>query len=264
MRPIVIPQYIKKHLKSSDSLMKDAELIREKIKSLQKGTPTVSVIIPAYNEQKTILRTLSSIADTQSKYSIEVIVVDNNSKDDTKRILLETGVRYIFEERQGVKYARTSGLIHAKGKYILNADADTLYSPYWIDCMIDPLTKNAGIALTYGKFAFIPEPGYSRLGFSIYELISDTYKKINGMLKDKAMYVYGCSSAYRKEQAIFVDGYEHPDGANEDGYLGLKLRNKFGKLKQVTYSKSYAWTSSRKFIADGSLRKRVMEKILKK
>lgn len=261
MRPIIVPEYITKHLKDPEWFLQHAGDIKQKIDSLNAAEPDVSIVIPAYNEQENILRALSSIASTVSNYKIEVIVVDNNSTDRTKELVLLSGARYLFEQKRGVKNARNRGLNAAKGRYIINADADTVYSPHWVNSLIDPLESNSNIAVTHGKFAFIPENGYGRVGFYLYEMIGDVYKKAQGIMKDKAMYVYGCSSAYRKEQGLLVDGYEHPPGANEDGYLGLKLRNKFGSMKRVSAGKSYAWTSGRNFVAEGTLLNRLFGKV---
>lgn len=263
-RAITIPVYIEKHLHYEDGLPCAVEKIKEKILALRgniNDAPLVTIIVPAYNEEKTILRTIASLSETISTKKIEILVVDNNSRDKTKEYVLSTGVQYAFEKKQGVTNARTTGLHTARGTFIINADADTIYPPFWVDLLVDPLIKDENIACSYGRFSFIPEPGYKRFSFFLYEMIGDLYKTIKGSLKDKAMYVYGCSSAYRKQQAIEVNGYEHPPGSNEDGYLGLKLRNRFGKLNQVKNPKSLAWTSSRKFIADGTLSNRLLKKI---
>lgn len=261
MRPLSVPDYIAKHFKEPQWFLDHVDDLRIKLQALQSDRPEVSIIIPAYNEEKNILATLSSLADSITQFRIEIIVVDNNSKDNTKKLVQQSGAVYIFEGRKGVKNARTTGLQAAKGKYIINADADTIYSPYWIDALITPLHTDNSIAVSYGRFAFVPEQNKKRLPFFIYEKLGDVFKKINSMRKDEAMYIYGCSSAYRKEQGLAVNGYEHPPGANEDGYLGLKLRNKFGRLNKVASVKSFAWTSARKFAADGSLLKRWVVKL---
>lgn len=262
MRPISIPSYISKHNKDTDKLLLNIDAIRKRINALGQNTiPVVSVIIPAYNEERGILKTLSSLSDTLTDYPVEVIVVDNNSSDNTKSIVMQAGARYIFEARQGVENARSTGLEQAKGMYVISGDADTIYSPYWVNLMIDALIKDEGIACTHGKFSFIPDAGHNRAELYIYELIGDIFKRINGVMKDKAMYVYGCSSGYRREQGLAVDGYNHPPGYNEDGYLGIKLREKFGRLKQITHRRSFAWTSSRKFVDEKTLLSRMFNKL---
>ena len=261
MRPLFSPTYISRFIQPSDWFEENIHFIKNNLDKLCTDNPQVSVIIPAYNEEKNILRTLASIAQSVTDFTIEVIVVDNNSTDNTKTLIQKSGAKYIFEEKKGVKAARTKGLLYAKGKYIINADADTIYSPLWINALIDPLHSNDNIAMTYGKFAFISETKDRRIGFYIYEMCGDIYKTINGAVKDKAMYVYGCSSAYRREQALLVGAYEHPPGANEDGYLGLKLRSKFGRLLQISNADSFAWTSGRQLVSDGTLSRRVIKKI---
>ena len=262
MRPLFSPKYIARFFQPSEWFEMNVEVIKNNLHKLNSDHPEVSVIIPAYNEEKNILRTLASIALSITGFKTEVIVVDNNSTDNTKALTVRSGCKYIFEDKKGVKAARTKGLQYAKGKYIINADADTIYSPYWIEDLITPLHTRDDVAMTYGKFAFIAERNNSRFGFYVYEICGDMYKTINGILKDKAMYVYGCSSAYRKEQALMVNAYEHPPGANEDGYLALKLRNKFGRLVQISNKNSFAWTSGRQLVADGTLTNRLIKKIM--
>jgi len=259
MRPINVPPYISAHQKSINWFLENSVSIKQKLKALEKSKIDVSIVIPAYNEQESIMSTISSISESVSDFGIEVIVVDNNSSDLTKEYIIATGAKYLFEKVPGVEMARTAGLNFASGKYVISADADTIYSPYWVSELVKPLHSNNSIAISYGRFAFTPEY-YNRFTLYVYELIGDLFKSINALSKDKAMYVYGCSSAYRREQGLSVNGYEHPDGVNEDGYLAVKLRNKFGKMHKVASKRSYSWTSSRKFLADGSLFQRVKKK----
>jgi glycosyltransferase involved in cell wall biosynthesis len=260
MRPAFVPLNILIHQKSTKWFLDNLEDIRHKLTKLQKGKIDVSIVIPAYNEQDNILRAISSIADTVSNLSIELIVVDNNSHDLTKDYVLKSGAKYIFEGKPGVENARTTGLKYASGIYIISADADTIYSPHWVNELIKPLQNYNNVAISYGKFAFTPGH-YHRFTLYLYELIGEVFKKINALNKDDAMYVYGCSSAYRKHQALAVNGYEHPIGTNEDGYLAKKLRDNFGKMYRVRSVKSFAWTSSRKFLVDGSMLQRIKNKL---
>ena len=261
MRSISIPEYIKKHLKTDQEHLLEINQIRKDIEQLGRETPLVSVVIPAYNEQHNILRTLSSLSRTQTAYPVEIIVVDNNSTDETRDRVEKSGAIYILEKKKGVQHARSTGLKEARGTYVVSGDADTIYSPDWVNQLVSPLIHDEQIACVHGKFAFIPEDRYNRGGFFLYETLGDLYKKINCLFKDPAIYVYGCSSAFRKAQAVEVGAYDHPPGSNEDGYLGLKLRNKFGKLVRVSQKKSIAWTSSRKFVTEGTLIKRVFNKM---
>lgn len=252
IRPLSIPSYIKIHQRTSIDFLDQVEEIRQGILQLNGDKPEVTVIIPAYNEEQSILRCLSSLSKSITDQKVEIIVVDNNSGDRTAEFIKLSGANYLLQTTQGVKHARNAGLASARGNFIINADADSVYSPYWIDLLTKPL-RNEDVACTYGKFAFLPELKSNRLFYFIYETMADLYKNIVQRNKDKAMYVYGCSSCYRRVQGIAVGGYEHPEGANEDGYLALKLRSKFGNLVKISSNSALVWTSDRQLVNQGGL-----------
>jgi len=252
MRPLTIPKYIKDYWSSDLETERLAADTKKAYQKLQKGNPEVTIVIPAYNEEKTIVRTLNSIAQNNTSYGVEIIVVNNNSKDKTAERVQACGVTCLFEPKQGIMHARNCGLAHANGKFIINADADTIYPRNWIQALIDPLQKDKAIAVTYGRYSFLPEQNTKRLTYFFYESIADLSRKLNKYFKDEAVNVYGCCSAFRKENALKVDGYNHPPGATEDGYLALKLRNNgFGKLQHV--KEALVWTTDRRIHIDGGL-----------
>ena len=235
--------------------------IQQHYKALLKGAPEVSVVIPAYNEEKDILRTLHSLTANVTARSVEIIVVNNNSKDNTEALVRAAGVTCVNETTQGITAARNAGLATAKGKYILNADADTLYPKDWIEQMVAPL-DNDKVAITYGRFSFIPTGVTSRFTYFFYEYVADMLRRFNKTFREEAVNVYGFNSCYRREQGIAVEGYNHPKGANEDGWLALKLRDKgFGKLHYVTNIKALVWTTDRRIQLDGGLLKGIIKRV---
>ncbi len=254
MRPIAIPPYISSKYYLTQSPEKTCNDIKLDYQHLQKGPIQVSVVIPAYNEENNILRTLSSLASNQSKWSVEIIVVNNNSKDRTKELVEAAGVTCILETVQRISAARNAGLNAANGKFILTADADTIYPENWIDLMIEPLETQSGIALCYGRFAHIPTANTPRLVYFFYEYITDFNRWFNKTFREEAVNVYGFNSCYRKAEGLAVDSYNFPAGAAEDGWLALKLREKgFGKLYQVTHPLAMVWTTDRRMQKDGGL-----------
>ena len=261
MRPIAIPANIKEHNQSNATLLAGLENIRTGFQRLLKGRPEVSVVMPAYNEEASILKTLSCLSKSVTNRSVEVIVVNNNSKDNTAAIVNSTGARCINETRQGITPARNAGLAAAKGKYILNADADTLYPPRWIEEMVKPL-DNDNITSVYGRFSFIPTAGTSRRVYFMYEYLADFMRWFNKKFKEEAVNAYGFNSGFKREQGLQVDGFNHPPGANEDGWLALKLRNKgFGKIYYVTNPDALVWTTDRRIQMEGGLRKGFIKRI---
>lgn len=92
----------------------------------------VSIIIPVYNEAAHLPACLEAIA-AQTVKPYEVIVVDNNSSDDSVAIARSYPfVRVIHEPRQGVVYARDAGFDAARGDIIGRIDADTHMAPDWV------------------------------------------------------------------------------------------------------------------------------------
>ncbi|MDG3015625.1 glycosyltransferase family 2 protein [Speluncibacter jeojiensis] len=96
---------------------------------------TVSVIIPAYNEQDRIGRTLECLIEQIDEID-EIIVVDNRSTDATAEVvseirLREPKVRIVSEDRPGVFYARQAGFDAATSTVIARLDADTYARPGW-------------------------------------------------------------------------------------------------------------------------------------
>lgn len=93
---------------------------------------TITLIIPAYNEESHICACLDSVK-IQTVMPDEVIVVDNNSTDDTVTIAREYPfVRVITEKQQGIVYARNAGFDAARGDIIARIDADTILKKGWV------------------------------------------------------------------------------------------------------------------------------------
>lgn len=96
-------------------------------------TPKVSVIIPAYNAEKFLQRCLDSMA-AQTLRDIEVIVVNDGSKDATGRIAdafaeKDPRFRVIHQENRGVAVARQEGVDACRGEYTIQVDADDWMDP---------------------------------------------------------------------------------------------------------------------------------------
>ena len=94
----------------------------------------LSVVIPAFNEARLIQRTLQSVstsiaANQQSGFTAEIIVVDNNSTDNTAEIARQAGATVVFEPINQIGRARNTGAAHATGEWLLFLDADSLLSP---------------------------------------------------------------------------------------------------------------------------------------
>jgi glycosyltransferase involved in cell wall biosynthesis len=143
-------------------------------------TPDISIVIPCYNDGKTLVDCLDSIPFKNDKYAIEVIVVDDGSDDPETINILPTfspDIKVVHQAHQGVTYARNTGIELAKGKYILPLDADNKITPDFIAKSIDILNKNAEISIVYtDAFLFGEEEGIRKTGeFNINKLLKGNY-----------------------------------------------------------------------------------------
>jgi glycosyltransferase involved in cell wall biosynthesis len=93
----------------------------------------VSIVIPAYNEEFHLRSCLQAIAD-QTVQPYEVIVVDNNSSDDTAAVAASYPfVKVVSETRQGRVFARSAGFDAASGDIIGRIDADIMLPATWVE-----------------------------------------------------------------------------------------------------------------------------------
>ncbi len=94
----------------------------------------LSIIIPAFNEARLIERSLQSVTvsiarNHKSGFTSEIIVVDNNSSDNTADLARRAGARVVFEPVNQIGRARNAGAAQATGDWLLFLDADSLLSP---------------------------------------------------------------------------------------------------------------------------------------
>ena len=100
----------------------------------------VSVVIPSFNRAYCIAATVDSVL-AQTHANLEVLVVDDGSKDDTADLIArrfgdEPRVRYLYQENQGVSAARNYGLRSAQGDYIALLDSDDLWLPWKVEAQL--------------------------------------------------------------------------------------------------------------------------------
>jgi GT2 family glycosyltransferase len=105
----------------------------------------ISIIAVNFNGAKFLNQCLDSVLNTSSKYSYEIIVIDNNSLDNSAQILLEykNKIKLILnQENTGFSFANNQGIKIAKGKYIFLLNNDTILKPNSLDNLIDYYEKH--------------------------------------------------------------------------------------------------------------------------
>lgn len=105
----------------------------------------VTVAIPTYNRAEFLRQTLAGIGAQQfPREHFEVLVIDNNSKDNTRDVVAEfadarPAPRYILETKQGLDHARNRAITEARGEIIVFGDDDILVQPDWLAQLAVPL-----------------------------------------------------------------------------------------------------------------------------
>ncbi|MBI2958619.1 MAG: glycosyltransferase [Chloroflexi bacterium] len=131
--------------------------------------PYLSVVVPAYNEGQLLNRTLESLLG-QSYKDFELIVVDNNSSDNTADVARSFGAIVIREERQGVSHARQRGFMEARGQVIATTDADTVVPAGWLARIAHEFKKNDDLAAFGGLYTLYSGPITARLAIAYLSL----------------------------------------------------------------------------------------------
>ncbi len=221
--------------------------------------PLVSVVVAAWNEEINILRSIASLSMSTTTIPFEIIVVDNNSTDNTAKTLDRLHVKKVFQPLQGCGPARQLGMEMAKGKYILMADADGYYPQTWIDEMIRALQKK-GVACVNGRYAFISASGYPRWKLFLLEQMKYV---IAGLRQFKRPYLNGCgmSMGFYREQGLKV-GFVMRHIRGEDGRMCFDLMQ-FGRVELVRSGRAVVWTNPRALQRDGSFSQALGQRIIK-
>lgn len=264
-----LPVWLNQHLYPNKNFidLTEPELddLKARLSKFNHETPDISVVIPAWNEENNIYRALSSLASNVTDIKVEILVINNNSTDNTQAVLNRLGVKSYFQPVQGTPYTRQMGLMKAKGKYHLCADSDTFYPPRWIELMTKPMMKDSNIVGVYGRYCFIPPKGQSRLNLWFYEKLTGILIRIRKVNREY-INVLGFTMGFVTEIGRTTGGFEVTEvrkfdnalGSEyfveeaEDGRMAVNLKKK-GKLKLITHSDARVFTSSRRLTSEGGV-----------
>jgi len=174
-----------------------------------------SVIIPAFNEQELLPKTLEALQKAMREIAMpgEIIVADNNSGDKTPEIAIQYGASVVFEQINQISRARNTGARAAKGKYLIFLDADTLISPILLKTALDQLERGSCCG-GGGRVAFEDgTPGFAKLGADIWNMLSARFGLAAGC------FVYCLKEAYDA-----TGGFDEKLYASEEIWFSKRLQ----------------------------------------
>lgn len=179
--------------------------------------PYISVIVPVYNGEKIITECIQSLLNLDyPKEKLEIIIVDNNSNDNTKNIIKNYPVKYLFERKSGSYNARNMGIKNSNGEILAFTDSDCIADKNWIKYLIrnfnDPRTGGVG----GNVIAFQPE--------SIVEKYQSKTALIQeNFVKEKPPYIVTANAAYPRDALIKIGLFDGSLYSGGDADIGWRL-----------------------------------------
>lgn len=180
--------------------------------------PTVSVLIPAWNEEVGIIKTVTSVIATQYP-ALEVIVINDGSTDKTDQLMLDflerfdqqntqsISVRYFSLENGGKANALNYALTQASGDIIITIDADSLMHPQSIHNMV-PFFTDPKVAAVAGNVTIGNRVRPLGLMQQLEYLYGFFFKRADSVF-NSVYIIGGAAAAYRKDLLVEAGGFDH-------------------------------------------------------
>jgi glucosyl-dolichyl phosphate glucuronosyltransferase len=214
----------------------------------------ISIIIPTFNREALLRRTLESVASVVSATdAVEIIIVDNGSTDQSAKVcqilkekFCRLEWRYFYEDMPGLLSGRHRGAAEARGEVLAYLDDDAVLAPTWLESLKDAF-QDPGVALVGGPslpFYDVPPPAWAKaLWLEVEEgLICGSLSLIDLGKAKKVIdprFVWGVNLSIRKNIFRECEGF-HPDCIPKslqryqgDGETGLTLKVKEKRLPAV-------------------------------
>jgi glycosyltransferase involved in cell wall biosynthesis len=133
----------------------------------------ISIVIPAYNEEKYIGETLKSIIDSATDNLLEIVVVNNASTDNTVSVASAfPKVKVVEERRKGLTRARQLGLMTAQGEILSYIDADTHVTKEWFKTLNEEFSKDPSLVCLSGPYEYYDLPAFKQWLVRIWNTVA--------------------------------------------------------------------------------------------
>lgn len=206
--------------------------------------PFVTIAIPAYNEEKTIVKTIeSAVGLDYPKDKLEIIVVNDGSKDKTASFVREQIRKYkdvkiiLINQRNGGKGKALNAAIKiAKGEYFVSLDADSSPRRDALKILLPYFTENNVAAVLPLLKIKQPKNLLEKIQWAEY-MVNLFYKRLMAIL-DCVQVTPGPFSVYRKNILKKIGGYAE-DNLTEDMEITMRLQKNHYKIKQVNDTEVY-------------------------
>lgn len=124
------------------------------------ASPTVSVVIPSYNQGHFLADAIASVRGACSSAPVEIVVVDDGSTDDTRAVAEAfEGVRVVSQPNARLAGARNRGLQESRGEYVTFLDADDRFAPGAIEIGVASLVEHPDCSFVFGRCLMMSDDG---------------------------------------------------------------------------------------------------------
>jgi len=175
----------------------------------------LAVVIPAFNEEQLLPGCIASVRATLGEFAdveLELIVVDNNSTDQTAQVAAREGARVVFESKNQIARARNAGAAEAQADWLLFLDADSRLNPGLAAELRQAMA--AGDRVACGTAMYMPgAPRWARAMLQIWNLAGRTFH-----------WAAGSFLACRRDAFLTVGGFNEDLFAAEEIDLSRRLK----------------------------------------
>jgi glycosyltransferase involved in cell wall biosynthesis len=220
------------------------------------ATPmTLSIVIPAYNEERSIGPCLKSAlrAAADAACDVQIVVVDNASTDRTAEIASRfPGVKVVHEPCKGLSRARQRGYLESRGELVANIDADCIIPKGYIAKVLREFEKERRLACFSGPFYYYDMPQTKQLAAAIFYLFQFFPNVLGQRVLGMGGVAQGGNFIIRRSMMDRIGGFNTSfDFYGEDTDISLRL----ARVGLVRFSlRLQMKTSGRRLLKEGVLR----------
>jgi glycosyltransferase involved in cell wall biosynthesis len=210
-------------------------------------TIQISAIICTFNRASYLRKAIQSLIEqTLDPSCYEILIIDNRSTDDTKRVVTEefshvSNLRYIYEPIQGLSQARNTGWQNARGEYVAYLDDDAIAYPQWLEKILEVFaTVNPKPGAVGGKIEPIweaPRPSWLSEGLAQGLTILDWSETPIFLESDR--WLAGANVAYPKHLLQEMKGFDVNLGRKGSNLLSCEESLLHDRLKNNGYQLYY-------------------------
>ncbi|MEH2192054.1 MAG: glycosyltransferase [Nostoc sp.] len=188
-------------------------------------SPKISVIIPAYNSEKTIGYTIQSVLN-QTFSNLELIIINDGSEDSTLKVITQipdSRIQVFSFPNAGGNVSRNRGLRRAVGEFVSFLDADDLWTRDKLQSQLKALQENITAKVAYSWTDYIDENGEFVLSGKRVNIKGNVYENLllNNFLEN------GSNPLIYRKALITLGGFDESLNAAQDWDMWLRLASKF-------------------------------------